>query len=154
MLRQTATTIQTVTTIMTQAGIWLYSVLNSKAGLSGSPLSPSKVGDLDRNTALGNRELGKRSVHTHNDGVIDVNRRLRSILDGLDEELQLAQVSAAMTTESGLPGPGVSIFLMIRRKRFPLVIFWALALNVNSVSLFVVEAASALNKPAIIVWPG
>ena len=93
-------------------------------------------------------------MHTHNDGVIDIDRRLRSILDGLDEELQLAYVGAAMAAQCGLPGPGVLIFLMIRRKWLPLVIFWAPALNVNSVYLFIVEAASALNKPAIIVWPG
>ena len=59
-----------------------------------------------------------------------------------------------MAAQGRLPGPGVPIFLMIRRKWFPLVIFRTHALNVKSVSLFVVEAAGALNKPAIIVRPG
>ncbi len=70
-----------------QTIVRLNIIIDSEAWFSCLPFSPGKIGDLDRNTALCNRYLGERSVHTHNDGVIDVNRCLRSILYGIDEEL-------------------------------------------------------------------
>ena len=79
---------------LTQAGIYLNSVINSEVWFSGFPLSPCEVGDLYGDTALSDRQLGKRSMHGHNYRIIDVDRCLSSIFDGLNKELQLLREAA------------------------------------------------------------
>ena len=69
-----------------QVVVRLNIIIDGKVGLSCLPLFPSKIGDLYRYAAFGDRQLGKRSMNTHNDGVIDIDWCLRSILYGPDKE--------------------------------------------------------------------